>query len=437
MKNKEEEIVPFEWLTNFSSLSKLFDPSYLFTSNLENGIPRREEDEEEIASEKTTKDCNNLRKLKVLHVGCGSSTLGESLIRRYEEYDTVINVDNDNAVLNGMRRRWAKFLEKWRADSGQDISSKKCLWKHLDFNRVQMLEDFNDEKKDEDEDFLRLDKNSFDLVVDKSTLDCALCSDDATSGLIYNAYNSLKPDGGVYFVISFHHTDFILPMLKDCPGLDWDVKHFIVPRKVDTPSDLESQNKNFAIENYRDSHEFQETTDSKSKHSSSHEEHQPSWSNVDGIFKPNESYGKFVNVFICKRKMYQPQCEPILSLDRDAMRKHIHDCNDLHYKNHNPMVTHVRKEQIKSRFLENLKLKPKRTESHEMNTIQEDALLENGELELRVCYDILFTNAEKEHLLFEYFLEDYEAFSKMKQYSKCSGKGMNMKQAIAFLETMQ
>ena len=445
MNNDEEEIVPFEWLTNFASLSTLLNPSNLFpntdndhnedfsqatfTSTSSKTHKTADKDENYSSKMKNNKN-NNMRKLKVLHIGCGSSTLGENLMRRYEEYNTVINVDNDDSVLNSMNRRWNRLLEKWNSNK-----EGKCLWKHLDFNHVD-IDDLDPNGEDiENTGFkLQLKRHTYDLVLDKSTLDCALCSGDASSGLIYNAYNSLKPNGGVYFVISFHHVDLILPMLKDCPGLDWEVRHFIVPRKVDSPSDIDLQNKSYTIDSANDQCNFEELSlTSPTVKVDASGEQQQSWSNAEGTFQPNESYGKFVNVFICKRfKCQQNNDFSSCVLDRDAMRHHIHDCNDLHYKNHNPMVTHVRKEQIKKRFLEQLTLEEKSIDECDCAD-----KLENEKLELRVCYEILFTEAEKEHLTFDYFLEDYEAFSKEHSSIQDNANGMTLTQAIVFLETMQ
>ena len=441
MNNDDEEIVPFEWLTNFASLSLLLDPSNLFPNsgheynensghehNETESSTRKTDDKENNYSYKMKKN-NIIRNLNVLHIGCGSSTLGENLMRRYEEYKTVINVDNDDPVLNSMNKRWIRLLEKWNSNK-----EGRCLWKHLDFNHVD-FDDVNEHKENGNRTELQfqLKRNTYDLVLDKSTLDCALCSGDASSGLIYNAYNSLKPDGGVYFVISFHSVDLILPMLKNCPGLDWKVRHFVVPRKVDSPSDIDLQNKSYTIDSANDQFDFEKMSPTSPTVDLVQSKEQQSWSNEEGTFQPNESYRKFVNVFICKR--YQRQHNDDHSsciVDRDAMRHHIHDCNDLHYKNHNPMVTHVRKEHIKKRFLEQLALEEKSIDDCDCADKHEKV-----KLELRVWYQILFTEAEKEHLTFDYFLEDYEAFSKEHISRQDNENGMTLTQAIDFLETMQ
>ncbi len=438
-EKEEEMIVPFEWLTNFSSLSKLLDPNFLF-NDVKDEVAANEQTCQPGGNgqDYNEKDTTRMNNLKVLHIGCGSSTLGENLMRRFQQYDTVINVDNDETVLRGMSSRWTKLFNKWGSNGEERFST--CLWKHLDFNNVDVSNDGalqiqmknSKDSNDESLEDFQIGRNYFDLVVDKSTLDCALCSDDATSGLIYNAYNALQPNGGVYFVISFHHADLILPMLEDCPGLNWDVRHFIVPRKVDSPSEVRLQNRTYRLGDDLNSEcTFEEMTASSLQEHCSERKHHSSWSNSEGIFKPDDSYGKFVNVFICKRHLRQEHDNVLNHLDRNAMRLHIHDCNDLHYKNHNPMVTHVRKEQIKQSFLEHL-------QTGDDCTLDDCHKLDNGKLGLRVCYDILFTAAEKEHLTYDYFLEDYDAFLEEQKSSRDNlESGMTLNQAIIFLETMQ
>ena len=182
---------------------------------------------------------------------------------------------------------------------------------------------------------------------------------------------------------------------------------------------------------------------------------QSSWSKSDGTFQPDEEYGKYVNVFICRRR-FQRSSSPSSSLqdnedisanteylDRDKVRIHIHDCNDLHFKEHNPMITHVRKEHIKNLFME--KIIEGQEEKQQYDNCNEsncdEILLKASVLPLQSCYDILFTDAEKEHLTFEYFMEDYVVFLQEQQQKEhgllCNQDGMTYESAILFLEAMQ
>ena len=474
-KNNDDEstssstslIEPFEWLTNFSSVAHLLDPKYLFHHH--------QEGQEETQTQHSRSTSFN-RNLSVLHVGCGSSIFAEQLIRQYKSYTYLVNIDTDEEILLGMKKRWHTLLKRWGGRvhavpvSGQDKNEiiSTCLWTKFDFNQINLHEkdhEANDDDvvndgpncnhhNDENQlDTCTLQTHYFDLVLDKSTLDCALCSNDATSGLLCNVYESLKPSGGVYFVISFHHVDFIMPLLKDCPGLNWDVQHHVVSREVESPAFTESLNSTYHIN--LDYKVFSKRADNniseEQKDSYAHSQKVPqpsSWSQTDGTFQPDEQYGKYVNVFICTKRLSSSSClGDDVNLDRNQVRMHIHDCNDRHFKEHNPMVTHVRKERIKHLFLEEIqKVETTEEQSGGVQTIylptsnsehcNDNFLLESNILSLQTCYNILFTEAEKEHLPFEYFMEDFIAFQENHD-SLIDMKGMNFDNAILFLEVMQ
>jgi hypothetical protein len=429
-EDKIDEIGPFEWLTSFSSLSKLLDPTYLFPT--------------------TSSGQKNLR---VLHIGCGSSSLGEHLIRYYREYSLVVNADCDEETLLGMKQRWNKLLKNWESN-GETITSQS-LWMKFDFNNIAILDNkdelnggcsdhshsrYNHENQNNvclDGEFFKLKNNYFDLVLDKGTFDCALCSDDATSGLIVNVYQSLKANGGVYFIVSFHHVDFMMHLLQNCPDVDWDVEHDVVSREGDSPSYIESIDATFQIP--KQILELDQESESVRKEVVNF--HTPWSSSVNGTFQPSEEYNKFVNVFICRRKKNRDNSQGVEILDREKIRKHIHECNDLHFKENNPMVTPARKDQIKDSFLERIKLGQEEKDDYDttnlsLSNCDDETVLKNSVLSLKSCYEILFTVDEKEHFTFEYFMEDFVAFSE-EHVSLCDGDGMTYDTAILFLETMQ
>ena len=243
----------------------------------------------------------------------------------------------------------------------------------------------------------------FDLVLDKSTLDCALCSDDATSGLICLAHNSLA-NHGVYVCVTFHHQDFIIPLLRDCPGVSWSVECVPVKREVDDLKALDDGKSWGVIQKEEETEQEELVT-------------QSAWS--DGVFSPGAEYGKSCNVLVCRRVKENSGCV----LDRDAVRKHVHDTNDMWFQNENPMVTHMRKDDLKILFDERIDILLPEVDSS------------MAVLPLNECYDILFTEAEKEHYSYDYFLEDWKAFCK-ENPSICA-QGMTFSTAIDFLAAMQ
>ena len=177
--NSSDDIRPFEWLTSAESLKHLLV---------------------DIMPTTTTK--------RALHVGCGSSTVGEYLVQELG-YNQVVNIDMDGPILEKMKQRWQQ--QQSNTDDNR-----------LEFCQVDLV-------KDE----IPYPPGHFDVAIDKSTLDCTLCSDEATAALLCQVYRSLNAEHGVYIVISFHHVDLLLPLLRDCPGTDWTVSHQVMRREVE------------------------------------------------------------------------------------------------------------------------------------------------------------------------------------------------------------
>jgi hypothetical protein len=325
----ETAIRPFEWLTSASSLKSLLPPG----------------DEIKLA----------------LHVGCGSSTLGEYLVEEMG-YHQVVNVDKDGPTLKQMQERWQRRF-------AEDVRLKFC-------------------KVDLASERIPFPYGYFDVVLDKSTLDCTLCSDEATAGLLCGVYASLRPNYGVYVVISFHHVDMLLPLLRDCPGTDWVVTHHVIPREVE---DIIGNN----AEKNRMIHSEPEPRLSSNGESA--------WST--GSFQPTEDYRRTVNVMICQR-----QAGLEVELDREKVRLHIHETNDEWFRQTNPMLTRTRHDELQRTFQER-------------------------SLDLRMCYSVLFTAAEREHLTYDYFLEDWRAF--MENRPNLTRETMSFETAVAFLNEMQ
>ena len=333
--SSKDDIRPFEWLTNASSLKPLLE-----------GIV--------VLSE--TK--------RALHVGCGSSTVGEFLIKEIN-YDQVVNVDMDGPTLRQMENRWQQ----------QSPNDERLVFCEVDL--------VNDQ--------IPYPSGYFDVVIDKSTLDCTLCSDEATAGLLYEVYRCLNQEHGAYVVISFHHVDLLFPLLRDCPGTDWHVSHQIIRREVEDVVGNNSNNRAIVAQD-----EIKPTVPSPDSNAES------AW--TTGSFEPTEEYRRTVNVMICRRR------GPRGELDRGKIRDHVHETNDEWFQSHNPMLTRTRHDELQSMFASRV-------------------------LDLRKCYDALFTEAEREHLTFEHFLEDWDAF--LETRPNIERDCMSFETAVAFLEEMQ
>lgn len=88
------------------------------------------------------------------------------------------------------------------------------------------------------------------------------------------------------------------------------------------------------------------------------------------------------------------------------------------------MLTTKRKEIIQNLFREH----------------QSEAIQENGELlyDLPLAYQILFTEAEREHLDYDFFMEDWQAWIASEERDTSIPKDkMSVDTSLAFLEEMQ
>jgi len=180
--NKEEDILrsdtaavdaPFEWLTGFKSIRHLVTPSRIIFGS----------DTSTNAYYLSSKHISPIY-LNALHVGCGTSTIGEALAclrertpnGRLLQYGNVVNVDNDSKALKAMQNRWES-----RRQANTEDKHGIMQWECLDFSSdesfrlaldgvYQQLEAKNTDANNNHK------GGCFDLVLDKSTLDCLLCT---------------------------------------------------------------------------------------------------------------------------------------------------------------------------------------------------------------------------------------------------------------------
>jgi hypothetical protein len=270
---------------------------------------------------------------------------------------------------------------------------------------------------------------TFDLVIDKSTLDCMLCTDTGAIGLLMEAYRCLK-ESGTYLVISFHPSEFIVPLLKNLPGADWDVSFTIIPRQIENLHANVNRNTS-AVSTLDYNRDFK--VDNEVNDTLSSEKKLYTWSS--GIFQPDENYIRTVTVVQCRRRPRNATMSSIDSgncLDWDLIYKHVHKINNEWYQQMNPMLTKDRVYKIQNAFRA-FDEKDKNDETGGANSI---------ELDLQQCYSILFTDGERENLSYDDFLEDWRSF--LLQYSpKCDTDQqlpidrMSYETAIAFLHVMQ
>jgi SAM-dependent methyltransferase len=304
-------IRPFEWLTSPLSLQPLIEDHA-------SQIPNR----------------------KALHVGCGSSTVGEYLLEELG-FEFVVDVDKDEETMENMRQRWQQ-----KAQSKKTL--ELCV---LDFTKSPFP----------------YPDNFFGLVLDKSTLDCTLCSDNATASLLIQVYRCLAV-GGVYLLISFHEEELLLPLLTTMPGACWEVTCTTMQRQVESIGESS-------------------TTAPAGTTSSS-------------------GNSKLLNVVIARKA--EPSHD---DLDFDSVCRHVHHVNDTWFQQHQPLLTRPRTQALRESF-------------------------ENSSLPLVQAYAVMFTEAEREHLTYDHFLEDWQAFLNDKE-DLAGATVVTFDVALAFLTEMQ
>jgi hypothetical protein len=216
--------------------------------------------------------------------------------------------------------------------------------------------------------------NFFDLVLDKSTLDCTLCSDNATASLLLQVYRCLAI-GGVYMLISFHELELLLPLLADLPGAAWEVTCTTLQRQVES-----------LVVGSRAT-----TSATPSCPSTAHT-------------TPNNN-SKHLNVLIARKRQSTAQ------LNFDAVRQHVHKVNDSWFQKQQPLLTRIRAQELAHAFV--------------------------SPQTLPQAYQVLFTNAEREHLTYEHFLEDWKAFSQRPSNNNIAKDAICCEVALAFLKEMQ
>ena len=115
--------------------------------------------------------------MRILVLGCGNAEFSEDL---YDDgYTNVVNVDISSVVIKQMKERNAELRPKMQ-------------WLVMDIT-----------------DMSAFDSNSFDIAIDKSTIDALLCGDDSflmVAKMLKETQRILRA-GGHYFAVSYGKPD--------------------------------------------------------------------------------------------------------------------------------------------------------------------------------------------------------------------------------------
>lgn len=138
---------------------------------------------------------------EILIVGSGNSSLGEELCN--EGYKNVTNIDFSHILVKQMNERTHEIGEEME-------------YICMDASQITFPPDI------------------FDMVIDKSTLDCIMCGENSfqrVSSYIKGVYKCLKP-GGSFVVVSYGLPDTRLGYLKN-KYLPWSVEQARVAKYTD------------------------------------------------------------------------------------------------------------------------------------------------------------------------------------------------------------
>jgi EEF1A lysine methyltransferase 4 len=307
----------------------------------------------------------------VLHVGSGRSCLGEHLLG--DPRFNVAQVVNVDMEGDTLRQMEYRWNQRCKNNSQEIVvdRNKQQLFLHLNLELDRI--DYPD--------------GYFDLVLDKGTLDSTLCVDKAAASLLCQVHRLLKPETGVYCCVSFHNKDLMRTLLERLPGADWlEVQQFVVDRTVG-PIDT-----NHHVDVRR---VVRPPTFEQSDHDAT-------------------MFRQTVNVFCCRRR--RAADSTAYELCWDSVERHVIQVLDDWYKVQNPMVTMERENSIRTAIGDN--------DDNCASCALEDAF-----------WKVIFTDAEREHLTYEHFLEDWTAF--LEQRPHLPRDEMTFETAIEFLNEMQ
>ena len=447
---KTTKIQPFEWLTSPESIGE-FVREHVLESSCSSSVSN-----------------SSSEPPRAMHIGCGSSTVGEYLVRELG-FAKVVNVDRDREIMEGMAERWSEMSNN--GDDCTNTTTTATIAKSEDLKTENepcevifpttipppneesssslLSRNHQHQQHNNPMEFWCLDytsetlpenyADSFDLVVDKSTLDCTLCSDcSATASFLMEIYRTLKVNGGVYLVISFHELELILPLLEDLPGAQWTVSHTTMERQVEC-----------LVANASGRSSTTTGPNNNNNNNSTSEQ------TIHGTENNESSSRKPLNVFIARRRW--PVCEttdggstaggessPPPALVFEKVVEHVQTVNDRWFQDEQPLLTETRIEDLRKAFCS----------LEEPNNNNNDQEKEGGKLSsnsnskrlsLEEAYEVVFTDAEREHLTYEHFLEDWEAFcnegenqEEPDKLRETNGKGMmNYDLALNFLRANQ
>ena len=157
-----EKGLSFDWICNYNSIRELI-------------LPRLYENKD----------------AEILILGCGNSTLPAEL--HSEGFHYITNIDYSPTIIEEMKSRYGDYQD-------------------MDFHVMDAVH-------------LEIEEESINCIIDKGTLDCLICAQNALPPIASMMINIMRilVSGGVYICVSHGKPDTRLPFFQD-PKLNWKIE---------------------------------------------------------------------------------------------------------------------------------------------------------------------------------------------------------------------
>lgn len=238
MKLNHRDPYPFEWYQTYGSLKHL-----IHFDKHEQPENRETEDVEQI-SFPPKRDC------RVLILGCGTSRLGEDMIKDGWTSE-IVNVDFSSTVIGTVKERYFESYYKKNSKSMYAQRQKQSIENSQKFQpEEQTLNTSNLHKMSfkcaDVTEGLPYQDGSFDLIFCKGTLDSILCANGATlkcRKMMDECHRLLNRRHGVFFVVSFGAPENRLLYFENEEKPWWDaVEVHKVPKRRQCNASVQSVN---------------------------------------------------------------------------------------------------------------------------------------------------------------------------------------------------
>lgn len=171
----------FDWIVDYNYLQPFFQSEDLHISSYED--------------------------IEMLVIGCGTSSLSYALVHELK-MKLIVSLDNDESCIQYMREKYSRYHQqmKWVVYD---------LVENYVQQQQQQRQRQGGEKEAEVEEMEYMKTASYDLVVDKGTLDAVLV-EGSIATMLCEIFRVLKP-GGVYFLCSLHCPQLLEPLFTNSP----------------------------------------------------------------------------------------------------------------------------------------------------------------------------------------------------------------------------